>query len=324
MPPAHAQSRGGGAPPRAPSRYDADVIRLPPEGLVAFAAVIDEGGVSQAARALNLTQPAVSNRMRALQTIAGGPLYERKGGQTVPTEIGARLLPHARAVAHALDRASTELADAQAPVRVAVSEAAEPLVVPRLTRLTLAQPDLDIEISTGPGMVIVEDVLSGRIDIGVTAAAPYGGGEHLDRATIAEDEVLLLRAADGSAAAPSAPLMFGDVTILWQAPSSGVRRTVERALEAAGIAPSRRLELGSTHAAIAAAAAGLGCCFVNRAAARTAIDAGKVVAIAHGLGALYAHIELVAQPADFLPAHHRRVREALTLRNYHESEYKSL
>lgn len=296
-------------------------MRLPPDGLVAFAAVIDEGGVGQAARALNVSQPAISNRMRSLQTIVGAPLYERRGGQTMPTEMGMRILPHARAVAHALDRAGTELADTHAPIRIAVAEAAAPLIGPRLARLAAEHPSIDLEVTHGMGTTIVDGVLASQIDIGITTAAPYGGGEHLDRAVVMVDEILFLRAAGNPVAeAISAPLAVADATILWQARTSGVRLTVERALAAAGVTPRRTLELGSGPAALASTAAGIGCCFANRSMAEPVLRAGMVEPIPHRLGDLYARIELVTQPADFLPAHHQRVRAALLTKHYHESE----
>ena len=294
-------------------------MRLPPDGLVAFAAVIDEGGVSHAARALNVTQPAISNRMRALQAIVGAPLYERRGGQTIPTEIGAKILPHARAVAHALDRAMTELADTHAPIRISISEAATPLIAPRLARLTHEYPAIEVEVSFDTGTSIVESVVAGRIDIGVTTATPYVGAEHLDRSVILIDEILLLRPAGNPVTeTTTSPISIDDVTILWQARTSGVRATVERALEMEGLAPRASLELGSTPAALYATATGGGCCFSSRLMATPWLQAGLVETAPLEIHDLYARIEVITQSADLLPAHQRRVREALLTKHYHE------
>lgn len=294
-------------------------MRLPPDGLVAFAAVIDEGGVSHAARALNVTQPAISNRMRALQAIVGAPLYERRGGQTIPTEIGAKILPHARAVAHALDRAMTELADTHAPIRISISEAATPLIAPRLARLTHEYPAIEVEVSFDTGTSIVEGVVAGRIDIGVTTATPYVGAEHLDRSVILIDEILLLRPAGNPVTeTTTSPISIDDVTILWQARTSGVRATVERALEMEGLAPRASLELGSTPAALYATATGGGCCFSSRLMATPWLQAGLVETAPLEIQDLYARIEVITQSADLLPVHQRRVREALLTKHYHE------
>ena len=270
-------------------------------------------------RALNVTQPAISNRMRALQAIVGAPLYERRGGQTIPTEIGAKILPHARAVAHALDRAMTELADTHAPIRISISEAATPLIAPRLARLTHEYPAIEVEVSFDTGTSIVEGVVAGRIDIGVTTATPYVGAEHLDRSVILIDEILLLRPAGNPVTeTTTSPISIDDVTILWQARTSGVRATVERALEMEGLAPRASLELGSTPAALYATATGGGCCFSSRLMATPWLQAGLVETAPLEIHDLYARIEVITQSADLLPVHQRRVREALLTKHYHE------
>ena len=52
-------------------------MHLPAESLLVFARVVELGSVSRAAEDLGVSQPAVSNRLRTLQTLAGLPLYRR-------------------------------------------------------------------------------------------------------------------------------------------------------------------------------------------------------------------------------------------------------
>ena len=59
--------------------------------LAALAAVVDEGGFEKAARVLNLTQSAVSQRIRALEEGLGLVLLVRVSPPT-PTAAGRRLL----------------------------------------------------------------------------------------------------------------------------------------------------------------------------------------------------------------------------------------
>lgn len=63
----------------------------------ALAAVIDEGGFERAARRLNLTQSAVSQRIRQLEEALGGPALTRTQ-PPAPTRSGRLLLRHARRV----------------------------------------------------------------------------------------------------------------------------------------------------------------------------------------------------------------------------------
>ncbi len=297
------------------------MMRLPPDGLVAFAAVIDHGSVSEAARHLNLTQPAVSNRMRVLQASLGTALYQRVGGVMEPTTEGARLLPHARAVAHALERAVTELTDAMTPIRIAISEAAAPLVSPRLARISINNPSLVLDVTHDDGAAIVEAVEARRIDIGITTAAPYGSNEHLQRTTLLVDEIVLVRQATSTAThAITAPVEIRSCTILWQAATSGVRATAERALSAAGTTPGHTVEVGSTPAALASAAAGIGYCFASRSLANPWRQAGLVETVMIDLPDLYARIEVVTQSLDLLPLPQRQICEALRSKRYHRFE----
>ncbi|MDR2255287.1 MAG: ArgP/LysG family DNA-binding transcriptional regulator [Arthrobacter sp.] len=68
---------------------------LPLHQLAALAAVIDEGGFEAAARALHVSPPAISQRLKALEKTVGRSLIQRSV-PPVPTAAGERLLPHAR------------------------------------------------------------------------------------------------------------------------------------------------------------------------------------------------------------------------------------
>lgn len=65
--------------------------------LDALCAVVEEGGFERAARRLNLTQSAVSQRIRQLEEGLGRPVLSRTQ-PPAPTGAGARLLRHARRV----------------------------------------------------------------------------------------------------------------------------------------------------------------------------------------------------------------------------------
>ena len=60
---------------------------LSPDLATTLAAVIDEGGFEAAARHLSLTQSAVSQRIRALETSLGRPALTR-ARPPAPTEAG--------------------------------------------------------------------------------------------------------------------------------------------------------------------------------------------------------------------------------------------
>ena len=65
--------------------------------LSAAAAVVAHGSVSLAARAVNLTQPAVTQGIAKLEAQLGLPLFERHPGGMTPTEAAVRLAPRLEA-----------------------------------------------------------------------------------------------------------------------------------------------------------------------------------------------------------------------------------
>src|SRR3954471_17059503 len=75
--------------------------------LAYFVAVVEHGSFTRAAEALHVSQPALSHQIAQLEREAGAALLERLPRSVEPTELGARLLPHARATVAAADEAHT-------------------------------------------------------------------------------------------------------------------------------------------------------------------------------------------------------------------------
>jgi DNA-binding transcriptional LysR family regulator len=70
-----------------------------------FMVVAEEGGFSRAAERLNIVQSAVSQQIRALERDLGIVLFDRSSRRVRLSSAGERLLPEARAVLAAADRA---------------------------------------------------------------------------------------------------------------------------------------------------------------------------------------------------------------------------
>ncbi len=84
--------------------------------LVALVAVADTGTFSRAAEQLGYTQSAVSQQIAALERVAGTALFDRPGGPrpVQPTQAGAVLTEHARAVLARLRGAAADVASVAA------------------------------------------------------------------------------------------------------------------------------------------------------------------------------------------------------------------
>src|ERR1044072_1310210 len=85
---------------------------IDPRRLLTFREVARQQSFSRAAVALSLTQPAVSQQIRALEVGLGERLIERGRGSFALTAAGALLLDHAEALHARLHLAETQLGEA--------------------------------------------------------------------------------------------------------------------------------------------------------------------------------------------------------------------
>ncbi len=88
-----------------------------------FLAIVETGGISAAARRLNLSQPTLSAGLAELERLVGAPLLMRDRKQIRLTAAGTRLLAHARTIEREFRLAETpaqDLAPLAAPLRLGV------------------------------------------------------------------------------------------------------------------------------------------------------------------------------------------------------------
>jgi DNA-binding transcriptional LysR family regulator len=140
-----------------------------------FLAVLTQGSLSAAARALGLTQPTVGRHIDELQTRLGVTLFTRSSGGLLPTDAALALRPHAenlKAAADMIRRAATGLGDdVRGTVRVTASDVIGIEVLPAiLTDLRRDYPDLDIELTLSNR---IEDLLRRDADIAVRMVTPH-------------------------------------------------------------------------------------------------------------------------------------------------------
>ena len=144
----------------------------------AFLAVMNEGSLSGAARALGVAQPTVRRRIADLEAMLGVVLFTRTPAGLDPTETAHALAGHAEAMAHAAAAfartASAEAGEVAGVVRVTASE---------VIALEVLPPILATLQASYPGLVIIlsptnrnEDVLRREADIAVRMARPTQEG----------------------------------------------------------------------------------------------------------------------------------------------------
>jgi DNA-binding transcriptional LysR family regulator len=139
-----------------------------------FLAVMREGSLSAAARALGMTQPSLGRHMRQLETDLGVVLFARSPLGLAPTENAHELVPHAQAMAAAsaaLRRAaSASNHEIRGVVRLTCSEVVGAEVLPpMLAAFRRQHPGIVIELSLSNQS---EDLLRKDADIAVRMLRP--------------------------------------------------------------------------------------------------------------------------------------------------------
>src|SRR5258708_20907288 len=71
-------------------------MNLDLEQLITFERIVREGSFSAAAWALDIPQPTVSARIKALEQTLGGQLFHRQGRKVTLTDLGQTFLPYAQ------------------------------------------------------------------------------------------------------------------------------------------------------------------------------------------------------------------------------------
>ena len=113
--------------------------------LLYFWTVVRKGSVSKAAEELHLSQPTVSAQVRALETAIGEPLFAKKGRVQALTDVGRVVFQHADDIfgigRDLIDTLKGRPGRRAVPLTVGVANAVPKLVVYRLIRPALQQPD---------------------------------------------------------------------------------------------------------------------------------------------------------------------------------------
>ncbi len=229
--------------------------------LQAFVEVVSLGSFSAAAERRKLSQPAISQQVRALERQFGIRLVDRSGRRATATPAGAELIAHARSIEAAVGAAREAVAQhaSGATGRVRLGTGATAciyLLPPVLRELRRRQPGLEIAVSTGNTADMLKLLETNAIDIGlVTLPIPT---RRFVATPIVEDEFVLAAPARTRLPATVTPAVAAGLPIVVYEPGAQTRRIVDDWFQAAGLGLEPVMELGSVEAIKKLVGAGLG------------------------------------------------------------------
>jgi DNA-binding transcriptional LysR family regulator len=143
-----------------------------------FLAVCETLNFTRAAEQCNVAQPSLTRAIHKLEDELGGPLFRRERSRTHLTDLGRLMQPHLQTVQDAALSAAAEADDFQnlekAPLHLGVMCTIGPLrMVGFLARLRRYLPSLDVKLHATTGKKIVDDLLSGEIDVALVGLPSY-------------------------------------------------------------------------------------------------------------------------------------------------------
>lgn len=251
------------------------------KALATLKAVVELGGVEEAARKLHIGQPAVTKRLRALDDTYGMKLMQRQGRRLKLTPAGERVINYARLV---LDHQTSLLDDlgslreGENRLRLEVtSSIGEHLLPELLLRFDEAHPEYRIESRMGYTRRIQTRLATGLSDMALLEQAP----DHPDILVQKwmDDELLLVcgptHSLWGNELIPVTEL--DQLRFVLRESQSSTRVILDKALRDIGIEKIPVvMEVGSTDTIVEMLERGKHVSFLPRFAVEEALSAGNL------------------------------------------------
>jgi len=275
--------------------------------LKVFRVVARHLNFSRAAEELLLTQPAVTQQIKALEDEYGVPLFDRSGGRIALTPAGNVLLPYAEKLKElsdeAFDAVTGMIGDSTGRLALGASQTIGQYILPNLVAAFLREnPLASVTAMSGNTDGVLEALATHRIQLALIEGPGLRKDFHVE--PFMEDQMVLVVPAvhEWADAEVSVDDLRG-APLLMREFGSGSRRVVETALVKAGLKKKDILvtmELDSTEALLSAVEAGLGITFVSRWAVRNQLALGTL-RLARVQGLRLSRMFSIAYPAGPKP-----------------------
>lgn len=238
------------------------------------------GSFSGASAELHLTQPAVSQQIKQLESTLGLPLFEHMGRQIQLTEAGRETLRSGRAIEHELANLEQSLADLQGlkggSLTVSAASTAS-VFAARLMALFRAQhPDVHLSLNVVNREKLLQQLAGNDIDLALMGQPPEGLNL---KARPFMDNPLVVIAATSHPLAEQKNIPLSrliEEPIVGREQGSGTRSALENFLAEHGLTLEVAMEMNKNEAIKQAVEAGLGLGVVSLHTVQAEIASGQL------------------------------------------------
>lgn len=233
--------------------------------LSALVAIADHGTFSAAARALYTVQSNISGHVAKLEKELGVTLVDRAHGGL--TDEGARVVERARRILHEIDDIAADMAslddEVSGDARIGVIGTTARWLMPQLlTAVERAHPRVHPIVQEGSTSALIPGVVSGQLNAAIVHL-PVDDPELVIEPLFAEDLLVLANRSHPLAAHGSLSIdQLDDVPLLLPPKGAALRRVLDRAAAAAGIALHAQAEIDGVRLLASLAVDGYGAAIV--------------------------------------------------------------
>ncbi|UWQ27085.1 LysR family transcriptional regulator (plasmid) [Leisingera aquaemixtae] len=152
--------------------------------LAVFHEVMKTGSVSQAARNLHRTQPAISAAIKTLEEELGLPLFLREGRRLVPVPEAQYLMAEATEILSRMEAAQQNLANmrdrVQGSIRIVAMPGPSTYLLPEfISRFVAGKPEVRVTLATRSSPQVRSLVAANSFDIGFCDMTRFRGDRKL-------------------------------------------------------------------------------------------------------------------------------------------------
>jgi DNA-binding transcriptional LysR family regulator len=247
----------------------------------AFVAAAEAKHFGVAAEVLGISQPALSQLIRTIETEFSVKLFDRSHRRIALTEAGEHLLPEARALlGQSLRAERTGLVAGRSEQRILTvgyvgSAALHPRFASLMKQLASTRPAITTKLDQLPATTQIDRIKERNLDIGVVRSPMPAIEPGLAVLTLDRERMTIALAADHPAALERVCDLssFADDDFIQyeRQPSGGLRLLTLSACEAAGIEPRISQSVPQIATMLALVGAGLGVALVPASAARLGV-----------------------------------------------------
>lgn len=143
--------------------------------LYIFVSVVENKSFSKASKAINLSQPTVSNHIKELESYFQCRLLDRLGKITEPTKAGEILYQYSKELLALRDQAESAmynfLGKTKGNLFIGGSTIPSGYIIPKLMgSFSKRFPDINLELTAGDTLQIIQEIKKGKIELGIVGA----------------------------------------------------------------------------------------------------------------------------------------------------------